>query len=395
MPSYQAESFYRAQIKTPILDTTTVPFTINVSKIPTISNWLVTISPNTEYEEICEYNNPNGTNLTIDIVKRGILPSSILLTTATVDYNNPLYYKEHTQNDVIRGDVNHIHINQGIGNTTLATNTWVGISKLSVAAVDAGDPIVVGTNDPRVGDASTTQKATVKLSVAPVSATEPIVCGDNDPRLTTTVVSANGFAWTVNASNDITVSTTITWMLKGNGTAISLATDWTDFYKPAWVDVTVADGWSWRSTATTNSLIIGGTTTTNPHQSITSWTSWTLLQSNWAWVAPTFTDTIAPLFASSNITNQTSGSVSSYNYPSVAVPKGWLVTISAGNVYSWGTMQIQTSTDNSTWWNYWAAIWAFQYASNVLTAIVPVWYVRAVHWTSWYTFTSSFSVQAF
>ena len=150
MSNYQAESFYRAKITTSITQGATCPITIRVSKLPTIANGLLTISPNTEFEEIVEYNNPNGTNMTIDIIKRWVKPSSILLTTNGTDYNNTSFQFPHTQNDIIRWDVNHIHINQGIGNTTLATNLAVGISKLSVPAVDVNNPVVVGDNDPRL-----------------------------------------------------------------------------------------------------------------------------------------------------------------------------------------------------------------------------------------------------
>lgn len=151
MPTYQAESFYRAKISNSITQQATCPITIRISKLPNRTSWLLTISPNTEYEEIVEYGNLNSTNMTIDITKRGINPSSTLLTTSWTDYNNTTYQRDHTQNDIIRGDVNHIHINQGIGNTTLATNLGVGISKLSVAAVDPANPVVVGDNDPRLG----------------------------------------------------------------------------------------------------------------------------------------------------------------------------------------------------------------------------------------------------
>lgn len=150
MPSYQAESFYRAKINSSILASTACPITVRVSKLPNLSNALLTISPNTEFEEIVEYNNPNSTNMTIDIIKRGIKPSSVLLSTAGVDYDNSTYQKDHTQNDIIRWDVNHIHINQGIGNTTLATAAWVGIVRLATAPVSALDPVVVGDNDPRL-----------------------------------------------------------------------------------------------------------------------------------------------------------------------------------------------------------------------------------------------------
>lgn len=185
MTVYSAESFLRAKIEQPILKATVCPITVRVSKLPTLTNGLLTISPNTENEEIVEYNNPQAGTMTIDIIKRGIKPTSILLTTDGVDYNNTSFQFLHSQNDLIRWDVNHIHVNQGIGNSTLATNLWVGISKLSVAAVDAGNPIVVWDNDPRLtpSDSSTTVKWVTKLSVAPVSAANPIAVGDNDSRL--------------------------------------------------------------------------------------------------------------------------------------------------------------------------------------------------------------------
>lgn len=150
MTTYAAESFYRAKINASILKNTACPITVPLSKLPTVTNGLLTMSPNTEYEEIFEYNNPNPTTMTVDLIKRWVKPSSVLLTTNWVDYNNATYQFDHTQNDIIRGDVNHIHLNQGIGNTVLATNTWVGISKLSVAAASPSDPIVVWDNDPRL-----------------------------------------------------------------------------------------------------------------------------------------------------------------------------------------------------------------------------------------------------
>lgn len=150
MPTYQAESFYRAKISSSIAAGQTCPITIRVSKLPTRTSWLLTISPNTEYEEMVEYGNINWTTMTIDITKRGINPASTLLSSNGTDYNVVAFQKDHTQNDIIRWDVNHIHINQAIGNTTLASNSNPWISKLSVAPVDVNNPIVVGDNDPRI-----------------------------------------------------------------------------------------------------------------------------------------------------------------------------------------------------------------------------------------------------
>lgn len=150
MTIYSAESFLRATIRQSTASNQSVPYTLKVSKIPTLTNWLLTISPNTSNEEIVEYDGVDGAALTITVIKNGINPSAQLLTTNWVDYNNPTYIKAHSQNDVIRGDVNHIHINQASSNSTLATNLAVGISKLSVAAVDPWDPIAVWDNDPRL-----------------------------------------------------------------------------------------------------------------------------------------------------------------------------------------------------------------------------------------------------
>jgi hypothetical protein len=66
------------------------------------------------------------------------------------------------------------------------------------------------------------------------------------------VVSANGFGGSVaNASSspDITITTSINGVIKGNGTAISAASAGTDYYAPGSTDVAVADGGTGASTA--------------------------------------------------------------------------------------------------------------------------------------------------
>jgi hypothetical protein len=70
MTTYPAESFFRAKINASILKATACPITVPLSKLPSVTNGLLTMSPNSEYEEICEYNNPNPTTMTIDIIKR-------------------------------------------------------------------------------------------------------------------------------------------------------------------------------------------------------------------------------------------------------------------------------------------------------------------------------------
>lgn len=113
MTTYYSESFFRWQISDKITSSQACPFTIRISKTPSISNWLLTISPDTENEEIVEYEttvNPNE----ISIIKRWIKPSATSLLNAWVDYNNTSFMKSHAIWDLIRWDVNHIHLNQVI-----------------------------------------------------------------------------------------------------------------------------------------------------------------------------------------------------------------------------------------------------------------------------------------
>lgn len=128
MSTYWSESFYRATIRQSIDSTQTVPFTLKVSKIPTLTTGLLTVSPNTANEEILEYNGVDGTALTITVVKMGISPSTQALTTNGTDYNNVAYKKPHSTNDSIRADVNHLHIIQDYGNLQTQIDGKVAIA---------------------------------------------------------------------------------------------------------------------------------------------------------------------------------------------------------------------------------------------------------------------------
>lgn len=55
----------------------------------------------------------------------GISPSTQSLTVDGTDYNNVTYKKSHSQNDSIRGDVNHLHIIQDYGSLQAQINTKV------------------------------------------------------------------------------------------------------------------------------------------------------------------------------------------------------------------------------------------------------------------------------
>lgn len=131
MTIYAWESFYRATIRQSIAINTLPPFTLKVSKVPTLTTWLLTISPNTSNEEIFEYNAIDAVALTITISKRWVNKSSQVLTTnwiwgAIWDYNNSLYMTAHSQNDSIRWDLNHLHIIQDYGtlNATKLNKSW-------------------------------------------------------------------------------------------------------------------------------------------------------------------------------------------------------------------------------------------------------------------------------
>lgn len=120
MATYPAESFYRSQIRQKIDPTTSVPIVLKVKKTPTLSSWLITLSPDTVNEEIAEYSSKDDVNGTITLSKRWINPSSQVLTTSWTDYNNPTYQKTHASNNSIRCDVTHLHIIQDYWN--LSTN---------------------------------------------------------------------------------------------------------------------------------------------------------------------------------------------------------------------------------------------------------------------------------
>jgi hypothetical protein len=137
------------------------------------------------------------------------------------------------------------------------------------------------------------------------------------------VASANGFAGTSSGGNTptLTLSTSITGVLKGNGTAISAATAGTDFVLPGGAlgtpssgtltnctgyttanlsgsinlatqvtgTLPVANGGTGRTTNTAYAVICGGTTTGGAEQSIASvGTAGQVLTSNGAGALPTF-----------------------------------------------------------------------------------------------------------
>ena len=100
------ESFLRWRIWQTILSTDNVPFILNVSKVPNLSSWYITISPDTENEEIFLYNWKSWavwTSWTITITGRWYNKYDAVAAV----WNQ----KEHAVNDIYKWALNHIIIN--------------------------------------------------------------------------------------------------------------------------------------------------------------------------------------------------------------------------------------------------------------------------------------------
>lgn len=122
------ESFWRGNIWQTITQSTTVPFTLNVSYIPENDNQYITISPDTVNEEIFYYTTKNGTAWgagTLNITARGYNKHNSL-----TDVSNQ---KEHDINSEFKLSSNHLILNEKVDKTTLAsTANWEGASTIWV-----------------------------------------------------------------------------------------------------------------------------------------------------------------------------------------------------------------------------------------------------------------------
>jgi hypothetical protein len=160
------------------------------------------------------------------------------------------------------------------------------------------------------------------------------------------VASANGFAGTSSggATPALTLTTSITGVLKGNGTAISAAVAGTDFVAPGGALGTpssgtltncsglplttgitgtlgVANGGTGRTTNTAYAVICGGTTTGGAEQSIASvGTSGQVLTSNGTGALPTF----------QTISTQAFPSGTRMSFQQTSAPTGWTKDTTAG-----------------------------------------------------------------
>lgn len=160
------------------------------------------------------------------------------------------------------------------------------------------------------------------------------------------VASANGFAGTSSggATPALTLTTSITGVLKGNGTAISAAVAGTDYVAvngalgtpstgtltnctglPLTTGVTgtlpVANGGTGATTQTAYAVLCGGTTSTGAYQSVASvGTSGQVLTSNGASALPTF----------QTISTQAFPSGTRMSFQQTAAPTGWTKDTTAG-----------------------------------------------------------------
>ncbi len=151
-----------------------------------------------------------------------------------------------------QGSANTVLTNDGSGNLSWGSGASAGVSTLNslsgTLSIVAGSGITVTPSGSNITIASTGGGSGTVTSVS--------------------VVSANGFAGTVATSTTtpaITLSTTITGLLKGNGTAISAATAGTDYVIPSG-SIT---GTATNITATTNSTLTTLSALSLPYSQVT------------------------------------------------------------------------------------------------------------------------------
>lgn len=169
---------------------------------------------------------------------------------------------------------------------------------------------------------------------------------------TASVASANGFTGSVATATTtpaITIGTSITGIVKGNGTSISAATAWTDYYAPGSTDVAVADGWTGVSSLTAYAPIFWGTTSTNPVQSGTVGSAWEVLTSNWPSALPTF---------QSNTVYQ---STTQYQKGSTGTVTAYSFTLNGGTLSTANCIEGEILFSN------------LQYSSTSLNIVINIW----------------------
>jgi hypothetical protein len=200
-----------------------------------------------------------------------------------------------------------------------------------------------------VNKAGDTMTGTLTLNADPVANLEAAtkqyvdaISGGGAPNNATYIVQTpNG-----TLTNEQAMSALNTGLVKNTtGTGVqSIAVQGTDYYAPGGTDVAVADGGSGRSTATPYAVICGGTTTTNPHQSVASvGTSGQVLTSNGAGALPTFQN--LPAASGVNLNTKTG------NYTLVAGDQGKLIVLNSVTE-STRDFTLTPGTLGANWWCY-------------------------------------------
>lgn len=233
---------------------------------------------------------------------------------------------------------------------------------------------------------------------------------------TASVVSANWFTGSVaNATTTpaITIGTSITWVLKWNWTAVSQATQGTDYYAPSGTDVSVTDGGTGVSSMTAYWVVIWGTTSTWPLQSISPGSVWQVLTSNGT-ANPTFQaiPDVYLLISTLTVTGLASlinsGTLTSYNFYKIVydftssdsstiigmqingdTSSNYISTVLQNTAVSISSSlnAITIATPTSSWESFWEIIIKAKWAKKLLigegTAINGSTLIQGAHNYAW------------
>ena len=189
------------------------------------------------------------------------------------------------------------------------------------------------------------------------------------------VASANGFAGTSSggATPALTLTTSITGMLKGNGTAISAAVAGTDFVLPGGAlgtpstgtltnctglplttgvtgTLPVANGGTGATSQTAYAVLCGGTTSTGAYQSVASvGTSGQVLTSNGASALPTFQTIATSAFpAGTRMSFQQTSAPTGWTKDTTAALNNSSMRIVTGSVVNGGSVDFTTAFASQT-----------------------------------------------
>ena len=73
---YPIESFYRSVVIQSITPSSTPPFALKLSNLPTLTKGFLTLSPNTVNEEMVYYDGLDSVNSTVTVTIRAIEPTA-------------------------------------------------------------------------------------------------------------------------------------------------------------------------------------------------------------------------------------------------------------------------------------------------------------------------------